>query len=186
MGQLYKICLQTGKDGKDATGTVDDDILGHIYAAPYAAFEPELCFVLDDAGTAIGYILGTKDSVGFAKTCEQNWWPGLRKKYVLHDDAQENRTKLLTQVIHRGYRAPAIAAEYPAHLHIDILPQGQGRGFGRQLIERFTNKLRDDSVPALHLGVSRINVSAIGFYDKLGFQIIEESDTSYQFGMKLD
>ncbi len=34
MDMLYRICLLTGKDGSDATGTVDDRILGHYYAAP--------------------------------------------------------------------------------------------------------------------------------------------------------
>jgi ribosomal protein S18 acetylase RimI-like enzyme len=186
MGQLYRICLETGKDGKDATGTVDDEILGHIYAAPYATFEPDLCFVVDNAGTAIGYILGTRDSKTFAETCEQKWWPHLREKYPLFENPEINRTALLTQAIHSGYQAPSISIEFPAHLHIDILPAGQGKGFGRLLIKLFTEKLREYSVPALHFGVSRKNISAIGFYKKLGFQILEESETSCVFGMKLN
>jgi ribosomal protein S18 acetylase RimI-like enzyme len=184
--QLYNICLTTGKDGEDAKGTVDDEILGHIYAAPYAAFEPDLCFVLDKGGIAIGYVLGTRDSTAFAIACEQKWWPELRLKYPLHETDAGGPTALLTQRIHQGYRVPTIATEYPAHLHIDLLPIAQGQGFGRKLIEEFINRLRDYSVPALHFGVSRINVNAIGFYKNLGFQIIEEFKTSYTFGLKLD
>ena len=186
LGQLYKICLETGKDGEDATGTVDDDILGHIYAAPYATFEPDLCFVLDEAGTAIGYILGTRDSRRFAETCEQKWWPHLRERYPVVDNAVANRTALLTKAIHDGYQAPVISTDFPAHLHIDILRPGQGKGFGRQLINVFVEKLREYSVPALHFGVSRANISAIGFYKKLGFRVLEESETSYKFGMELN
>jgi len=186
LGQLYKICLETGKDGEDARGTVDDEILGHIYAAPYALYEPDLCFVVDEGGVAIGYILGTQDSGAFAEVCERDWWPGLRVKYPLNQGVRENRTTSLTRAIHRGYQTPAIAAEYPAHLHIDLLPIGQGQGFGRKLIEQFTSRLRDYSVPALHFGVSRINTNAIGFYKNLGFKIIEESRTSYTFGLTLD
>jgi ribosomal protein S18 acetylase RimI-like enzyme len=186
MAQLYRICLETGKDGKDATGTVDDEILGHIFAAPYATFEPDLCFVLDEAGTAIGYILGTRDSKRFAEICEQKWWPHLREKYPLIDNAVANRTALLTMAIHDGYQAPTISTDFPAHLHVDILPSGQGKGLGRQLIKVFTEKLRAYSVPALHFGVSRKNISAIGFYKKLGFRILEESETSYKFGIELN
>ena len=186
MAQLYRICLETGKDGKDAAGTVDDEILGHIFAAPYATFEPDLCFVVDDSGVAIGYIVGTRDSKIFAKTCEQKWWPHLREQYPLLESPEANRTALLTQAIHDGYQAPSISTEFPAHLHIDILPAGQGKGLGRQLINMFTGKLREYSVPALHFGVSRKNTSAIGFYTKLGFQILEESETSLKFGMKLN
>ena len=53
MDMLYRICLLTGNTGEDATGTVDDRILGHRYAAPYVAFEPDLCFVLASHGIAL-------------------------------------------------------------------------------------------------------------------------------------
>ena len=46
---LYDVCLRTGADGEDATGTYTDTrILGHIYVGPYLALEPDLAFVLDD------------------------------------------------------------------------------------------------------------------------------------------
>jgi hypothetical protein len=35
-GHLYRICLQTGDHGTDATAQFrDPDLLGHVYAAPY-------------------------------------------------------------------------------------------------------------------------------------------------------
>ena len=40
---LYRVCLETGDAGRDATALYDDPtLLGHVYAAPYALFEPEL------------------------------------------------------------------------------------------------------------------------------------------------
>ena len=43
---LYEICLKTGASGKDAAGLFYDPyLLGQYYAAPYAFFEKELCFV---------------------------------------------------------------------------------------------------------------------------------------------
>jgi ribosomal protein S18 acetylase RimI-like enzyme len=182
---LYRICLLTGKDGVDASGTVDEDILGHIYAAPYATFEPDLCFVLTENDSAIGYILGTRDSTAFAEMCGQNWWPVLRRKYPLMEEHDETRTALLIRSLHKGYQPPSFAAEYPAHLHIDILTSGQGMGFGRQLIDIFCARLREHQVPALHFGVSRLNQRAFGFYEHLGFHLIETTDRSYLFGMYL-
>jgi ribosomal protein S18 acetylase RimI-like enzyme len=185
MPMLYRICLLTGKDGVDASGTVDEDILGHIYAAPYATFEPDLCFVLTENDSAIGYILGTRDSTAFAEMCGQNWWPALRRKYPLMDEHDVTRTALLSRAIHNGYQPPGITSEYPAHLHIDILSSGQGMGYGRQLIDSFCSRLREHQVPALHFGVSKLNQRAVGFYKHLGFHLIETTDRSYLFGMHL-
>ena len=185
MQMLYRICLLTGKDGSDASGTLDDDILGHYYAGPYATFEPDLCFVLADNGAPSGYILGTSNSSAFAVTCEQRWWPRLRQLYPLPETDDMSPTAMMTRAIHRGYQAPSICAEYPAHLHIDILPVAQSRGFGHKMMEMFCNALRTRGVPAVHFGVSRINERAVGFYRHVGFQVIQESETIFTFGRKL-
>ena len=185
LDRLYHICLRTGLAGKDATGTVHERILGDVYAAPYALFEPELCFVLTLAGTAVGYILGTRDSVEFARRCEQEWWPALRKHYPLPDRDDRSRTAEVSRTIHRGYQPPPVSKQYPAHLHIDILPEGQGQGFGRQLIELFISQLRALEVPALHFGVSGANRKAMGFYRHLGFKVIEEDERHILCGCHL-
>ena len=42
---LYRVCLLTGDSGQDASQLYrDPELLGHIYVAPYAVFEPDLCF----------------------------------------------------------------------------------------------------------------------------------------------
>lgn len=52
---LYKICLLTGNSGKDATDLFSDsDLIGHFYAAPYAIFEPEICFVVTNNNGTTG------------------------------------------------------------------------------------------------------------------------------------
>ena len=47
LSSIYRICLRTANNGSDATSLLDDpDLPGHIFAAPYAIFEPNLCFIL--------------------------------------------------------------------------------------------------------------------------------------------
>jgi ribosomal protein S18 acetylase RimI-like enzyme len=75
--------------------------------------------------------------------------------------------------------------EYPAHLHIDILPEGQGKGMGRKLIEIFVDALRRQKVKALHLQVGKSNENAVHFYQRVGFHIIKEYERAIAFGMKL-
>lgn len=185
MFMLYRICLETGEDGGDATGTIDEEILGHFFSAPYAIVEPDLCFILTADGAPCGYILGTSDSHRFAVECEAKWWPPLREKYPLRDRSDKTREAGMVRAIHSGYKAPPCAEQYPAHLHIDILPVGQGCGQGSRLIETFLARLRQKQVPGIHLGVSKGNTRAIAFYPKLGFEPVVESETSVVYGMKL-
>jgi hypothetical protein len=63
LDDLYRICLQTGDGGADATSTLDDPrILGHVFAALYGLFEPSLAFVTEGEAGVGGYIAGALDS----------------------------------------------------------------------------------------------------------------------------
>ena len=76
----------------------------------------------------------------------------------------------LTELLHHPERNvhPELAG-YPAHLHIDVLPDHQGQGHGRALVRAFLGVLRGRGVPAVHLGMVTANTSARAFYDRLGF-----------------
>ena len=185
MPMLYQICLETGASGSDATGSLDRDILGHIYAAPYVIFEPDLCFVLTLNGRACGYILGTSDSQQFANWCEAKWWPTLRQAYPSRGKADQSREASLIRMIHMGYPTSVAEDEYPAHLHIDILPQGQGQRLGARLIETFLERLQMLGVAGVHLGVGNDNKRAAAWYPRLGFHAVEESDTEITYAMRL-
>lgn len=182
---LYRICLETGADGSDATGTIDDEILGHFFAAPYAVLEPELCLVLNVDGVPCGYVLGTADSKRFAERGVAEWFPPLRRKYPLPLDEATDRQAMMIRAIHAGYQAPPWSDEYPAHLHIDILPEGQGHGQGPKLVHSFLDLLRAHRARGVHLGVSKGNRRALRFYPGLGFEPIFESERSITYGMKL-
>ena len=65
--------------------------------------------------------------------------------------------------------------DYPAHLHIDLLPELQGRGFGRRLIDTLCAELARRGVPAVHLGMDAANTGARAFYDRLGFHELPSS-----------
>src|SRR6516225_6131038 len=82
LDDLYRICLATGENGGDATHLyADPKVIGHIYAAPYALFSPDLSFVVEDGVGVGGYILGALDTRAFEALLEENWWPSLRPIY---------------------------------------------------------------------------------------------------------
>lgn len=178
---LYDICLRTGDAGEDAGPLYpgdDHDLLGAIFAAPYAVLEPELTFVVDDGtGVAVGYILGTRDTAWFAERFRDEWLPTVGERFPAPAGEPATPRESMAWLLHHPERivVPALA-KYPAHLHIDVLPQFQRGGHGRALMAAFLGALADRSVPAVHLGMLTSNVRARAFYDRLGFHEIAVPD----------
>lgn len=56
-----------------------------------------------------------------------------------------------------------------------VLPENQGKGYGRILIEEVKKRLVKEGINTLDLNVNRHN-RARSFYEKLGFKIIREED----------
>jgi GNAT superfamily N-acetyltransferase len=183
---LSRICLLTGANGADASPLYKDPaLLGLFWAAPYAALEPELCFILMNDSAPSGYILGTRDSAAFRERCETEWFPALRRRYLLPAPDDDSLDSRIIRRIHAGHEANPELAAYPAHLHIDLLPEVQGLGWGRRLTGRVLDRLRELGVPAVHLRVSKANPRAVAFYEALGFHRIYATESSNAFGMLL-
>jgi ribosomal protein S18 acetylase RimI-like enzyme len=179
---LYRICLLTGDAGQDATSLYHDPrLLGHIFAAPYGLFEPSLAFVAEDAAGMGGYIVGALDTRAFAEQLERKWWPELRTRYPgspprLPAD-QWTPDQQMASLIHHPWRIPdELAARYPSHLHINLLPRLQARGHGSQLTKTLITALRHQGSRGVHLHVAHANQHAAGFYRHLGFTELPATD----------
>ena len=184
---LYEICLRTGDAGEDATDQVaDPDLLGDIYAAPYGVLEPEHAFVVaDGSGTAVGYALGALDTRAFEARCEAQWFPPLRERHPIGSGGTALDELLIGLLHHKHRAADEVVATHPSHLHIDLLPEAQGAGWGRALMERLQDALRADGSPGVHLGVSTRNPRALAFYRHLGYQPLAVGDLSHTLGLRL-
>ena len=171
---LADICVRTGDAGKDARALYPDpDLLASIFALPYVEFEPQLAFVLDEGGQAVGYVLGTSDTPAFVEWFRREWLPPLSRRYPLPNGRPTTPTECMIGLLHEPRRmlVPEAAA-YPAHLHIDLLPEFQGAGNGRALMTTFLAALAGAGVAAVHLGMASTNTRARAFYDRLGFHEI--------------
>ena len=176
---LYDICVRTGHAGEDARGCYpDDDLLPIIFAAPYVEHEPELAFVVDDGtGRAVGYVLGTADTPRFAAWFRNVWLPRVGGRYPVPDGPSATPAEAMVKTLHTPERMvwPELA-DYPAHLHIDLLPEARGRSLGRALMARFLAELHARGVPAVHLCMGNSNSGARAFYDRLGFRPLPVPD----------
>jgi ribosomal protein S18 acetylase RimI-like enzyme len=169
---LHDICIRTADRGKDASHLyADPEILPVIFAAPYVEFDPELAFVLDDgAGQAVGYIVGTADTPAFAEKFRTRWLPEAGRRYPAPEGAPRTADEEMAVLLHTPERMvhPELDG-HPAHLHIDLLPDWQGQGYGRGLMHRFLGALHDRGVAAVHLCMATANTGARAFYDRVGF-----------------
>jgi GNAT superfamily N-acetyltransferase len=177
LDDLYHICLATGASGADASSFYKDPkLVGHVYAAPYGLFSPESALVVEDEEGVGGYIVGVPDTRAFEARLETDWWPGLRKTYAnpagrYGDLGWDER---MQRLINRPQITPdAVVGPFPAHLHIDMLPRLQGRGFGKALIDRWLELIRGMGARGVHLGVGWANERAVRFYRAYGLDQLE-------------
>lgn len=188
---LVEICVRTADHGSDATGIFDDDeIWGAVFALPYAARHPEFAFVVvDDADPAdrpLGYVVAAPDTDAFEEWFAATWWPRFAARWPAPSAADPSRQAgTLRYAYARRAGSESYGPGFPAHLHIDLLPEAQGRGWGRRLIDRVSAELRAAQVPGLHLVASADNTGALAFYDRLGLTRLPSPPGAQAFGRDL-
>lgn len=176
---LSNICLLTANAGTSSEHLHSHPALpGLIYALPYLNLESTWGFVLDDDGEVVGYTLGAFDTRKFEESAEAGWWPSLKAHYrpLLEDSdaalTAADRTYINT-IMSFPRASDAMMAFAPAHLHIDILPSHQRHGWGRKLIARAMDNLKENGVKSVWLGMDPKNTEAAAFYGRLGFRNLE-------------
>nr|WP_259608197.1 MULTISPECIES: GNAT family N-acetyltransferase [Microbacterium] len=186
---LYEVCVRTADAGGDATGMFTDDRLwGDVFAVPYAERHPDLAWVVEaEDGRVIGYIVATDDTDAFEQWFRDEWWPTHAERYPLSGQAEPTRQDGIIR--YAAGRAPGRepnTAEYPAHLHIDLLPETQGQGLGRALMDTLFTELRRRGVPGLHLGLSPENTGARAFYERLGMVPLASPPGTLSYGIRFE
>jgi ribosomal protein S18 acetylase RimI-like enzyme len=176
--RVRHVCFETGYLGdpvawlwRDAPSFAD------MFSGYYTDEEPESAFVVEVDGVVSGYLLGAVDA-------RRAWDPGrvaarhvLRRAIALRpgtagviwrtvaDGAADVAAKRLDPAA-LTFHDPA----YPAHLHIDLLPEARGVGAGRRLVELWLDRLRALGVPGCHLETFAENTGALAFFRSVGFE----------------
>lgn len=175
---LYRICRQTSGGATSVPPPVSDpDLVGHVFVAPYLFFEPRCCLVAQAGTTLLGYVVGTSDTRGFAEWMESKWLPAVRERIPSDIEPLSGHEGWLREIVQSPDPVPAFAADYPAHLHINLLPQARSTGLGRNLIQTLLLRLTESDISGIHIGVARANEPAIGFYRAMGFDTVLAEDS---------
>ena len=147
-----------------------------VYCDYYIEKEPQNCFVAADKnGKAIGYVICAEDFDTFQKRFIEEYYPKIKSW-----EYKRRKSALRAIESQEKYKE-----EYPAHLHIDILPEYQHMGLGTKLMKDLCDHLRQNGIKGVMFTVWHKNYNAIKFYEKYGFELIETKETTLVYGLKL-
>lgn len=179
---LARICLATGNSGADATGVFGDDrALADVFVLPYLRGPGRFGLVWDQGDGPLGYVVGTSDTRAFQQWFVADWWPSSPPREV----RAEGDNWLLAAAADPERMLIDDLDDYPAHLHIDLLPSAQGRGAGRALVEAACALLTGRGVPGVHATAAAANSGALGFYPRVGFRELADHGTAVTFARRL-
>lgn len=184
---LVDICYRTGFMGEDLTGTGsfnDRTLFSYLFCLYYPLYEPDNCFIAFDysENKVIGYIMGSADTLKQEKSFVQKMVPRIALRMCTHTLFRhpESFRAVLSFMKNLELKdvEKIVYREYPAHLHINILPEYQKRGAGSMLLNTFENHMIDKRVSGIHIWTSNKNVKAMPFYSKYGYQVVYERESN--------
>lgn len=169
---VHYVCINC--DGPTDMSEATKHFILCTYCDYYIEQEAHNCFVAtDEKDNAIGYILCAEAYDAFAKALENEYIPRIPEENTTARYYAEN-----SAVQQEKYKDI-----YPAHLHIDLLPEYQRRGIGRRLIDTLIQHLKNKKIPGVMLSVSKENTGGIKFYKNYGFTHLESSSFGEAYGI---
>lgn len=170
---VRRICFDTGFMGESVSWQYGDlDSFADMFATWYVDHEPESAWVVDEDGAATGYLLGCSDSSRAADPAAVLARHALRRGLLLRRGTAGFVWRGALDVARNlaDLRVPVDLDEFPAHLHIDLLPRARGRGFGRRLVQGWLDRLAEAGIGGVHLGTMAENTGAVAFFATMGFE----------------
>jgi len=176
------IYCETAFFGKPVEAYFDDrELFADVGVSVYTDHYPGYILVADDEGRAVGYILGSPDGDGGARSHLLRSLPGIFLR--LTTGGYRIGRKTLAYVVAcvwaglRGEMLEVRSAEYPANLHINLEAAYRGRGLGTALMRAYLDKLRAAGLAGVHLVTTSRNEAALRLYRRMGFKLLQEKRT---------
>ena len=153
------------------------ELLWLLYHDYYPMFSRRDCFVALDTWEGAQTKSGKGERVVGYILCEpsfNNWERNYTKCFMPKLEKLSPEHAKMRHEEFEHYRE--IAKEYPAHLHINILPEFQGQGIGGRLIGALEAHLIKKGVRGVHLTTSVKKVPSIKLYERNGYELKAQFD----------
>ena len=182
---VSNICLKTADSGQDASKLFSlPELPGLVWVVPYLYYSLSHCFVAEHEGRVVGYLVTVPNTRLFKEWLSEKWLAEFKRRTKGFEPKTSQDEDAASACDHYIKLDQHYLDTYPAHLHINLLPDAQGTGLGRKLVKTALANLRRENVHAIHLGVAPKNTRAIGFYEAMGFSRIENAE-GYIMGKSL-
>ncbi|RPA86486.1 hypothetical protein BJ508DRAFT_301848 [Ascobolus immersus RN42] len=196
---LQHICEVTAAPQLKA-GLPDLSIVPAIYCTPYLLLPSGISHILSlppssadpehPKGKPIGYIIGTLNTRRFIAEYRDSYLPTILasrrygpspveadalEKYIAEKGVGED-VKWIYQTLYtpEGMETVLLDEGLTAHLHIDILPEYQGKGYGVGLLKAYEQSVQEavgtEGLRGYHLGMDERNDRAGRWYGKMGLR----------------
>jgi len=170
--RVRDIAYRTGFLGDSAACFWRDvESFANVWTGYYTDHEPESAFVAERGGTVVGFLLGCADSAKAPAPKDALVREITRRLLIV----RPGTARFLWRSIADGWRgieAPAgtlIDPRWPAHLHVDLLPEARRGGVGAALMRAWLGQLRTLGTPGCHLVTLHENRRAVAFFERMGF-----------------
>jgi ribosomal protein S18 acetylase RimI-like enzyme len=189
---IIDICYDTGFMGENLKNKNifnDKKLFGYLFCFYYFKYEINNCFVAEDAlnNKLIGYIIGTLDTKKQEKlfAIKMYWRICLRVLTYTWWKHPETIKSIIyyAKNIEKNNNSNNIMTKYPAHFHINIVSQNQKSGIGSSLLKEFEKHTLENNVYAIHLETTNMNIKAVSFYLKNGYEILSKQNSNLWKGI---
>jgi GNAT superfamily N-acetyltransferase len=148
--------------------------------AYFTDYEPESCFIAEEAGQVRGYLLGTVDISRMSGEFRKKIAPRLVGEFFLGGIAFNRKNARLFFNLAASFFKGEFREErfpgYPATFHINMAEGSRGNGAGSVLVDAFLAHARQEKAAGVFLCTMS---GAGGFFEKKGFTLLADHPRSY-------
>ena len=154
---------------------LDREFAADLVTRYYTDFEPEMSWVAEIGGQVAGYLTGALDTRRYHRIMALRVVPLAVVRGVFRGMLFRAKTWRMLGAVPRNLRRyrerrRQSLADYPAHLHVDILAAHRGKGLGSELLQHFFEALERRGIPGVHATVRGDNPAGRSFFERRGFR----------------
>ncbi len=179
---IRKISYDTSFLGKADELFDEPELLADALTLYFTDSEPQSCFVAEEKGVVVGYLIGAKneremETVSWVKIYPRLFWVAIIRGLFFRYKTFRFLRGVIASAFKSEFRAPDFSQEYPAILHINIAKDFRGGGIGAKLIQVYCEYLKKNGVRAVR--AATMSEPAKNFFEHCGFRVLFMTRRSY-------
>ena len=189
LSSVRAICCDTADRGNPIDSLFPDrEVFADLLMRYYTVYEPHALWVAqEEGGQVVGYLTGCLNNYRYGRLMMWSVIPRTVVKAIRHGALRSLLTWRWARAgwstwLRQKHRAGISLSNYPAHLHVNLLPDFRGQHIGQALVLRFLQQAHEVGVGGVHAAVRGDNLSSCRFFERLGFSEVGRTSTAFPNG----